>query len=301
MKRRQLIYIMLAIIMGAVGIFLTQIYLTEKEKIIQKQTQEKLARLREMQATVLVATKDLPRGTTIEETMFEAKVIPKEYVQPQAVSTPARIIGMVVIADIVQGEQITLTKLSWPKKQEAASTLSMATPVGKRAITLQVDNLSSFMGMIKPGDYIDVLASLSIPVQGVEGQQTVQNAVIPLFQNVLVLAVGGSISSSESQTDSRYRKQEAPATGGSIVTLALSPQEASLLAFVQEQAKIRFLLRSPADSQLQPVQPVSWDTLFRFLIPQESQSQDQIETSTQMRQVEIYRGLKREVIHVPNK
>ncbi|MCM8782098.1 MAG: Flp pilus assembly protein CpaB, partial [Candidatus Omnitrophica bacterium] len=299
--RRQLIYIISAIIMGVVGIFLTQIYLTEKEKVIQKQTQEKLARLREMQATVLVATKDIHRGNTIDETMFEAKVIPKEYVQPQAVNTPARILGMMVIADIVQGEQITLTKLSWPKKQEAASTLSMATPVGKRAITLQVDNLSSFMGMIKPGDYIDVLASLGIPVQGAGGQQMVQNAVIPLFQNVLVLAVGGSVTSSEPQADSRYRKQEAPATGGSIVTLALSPQEASLLAFVQEQAKIRFLLRSPADSQLQPVQPVSWDTLFRFLIPQESQSQDQIETSTQMREIEIYRGLKREVIHVPNK
>jgi hypothetical protein len=45
------------------------------------------------------------------------------------------------------------------------------------------------------------------------------------------------------------------------------PQEANLLTFAQEaQGKIRLVLRSPADAQIEPAEPASWDTLFQKII-----------------------------------
>jgi hypothetical protein len=78
-----------------------------------------------------------------------------------------------------------------------------------------------------------------------------------------------------------------------VITLALSAQEANLIAFVQEQGKIRLILRSPGDTQVQPVAPASWDTLFRTVMPQ-AFTQPQEDTKPQ-KKVEIYRGLQKEI------
>jgi len=126
--------------------------------------------------------------------------------------------------------------------------------------------------------------------------------VVPLFQNVLVLAVGRDLGAQLS-SDSRYRKEEAPAGGSPLITLALTPQEANLMAFITEQGKVRLVLRSPADSKIEPIQPAGWESLFQYLIPQlpgqaKEQAQEIMPEKEKPREVEIYRGLKRETIAV---
>ena len=78
-----------------------------------------------------------------------------------------------------------------------------------------------------------------------------------------------------------------------MITLALSVHEANLVAFVQEQGRIRLILRSPGDTQVQPVAPASWDTLFRTVMPQ-AFTQPQ-EAPKPQKKVEIYRGLQKEI------
>ncbi|MBU2258803.1 MAG: hypothetical protein KJ926_06775, partial [Candidatus Omnitrophica bacterium] len=140
-----------------------------------------------------------------------------------------------------------------------------------------------------------------------------QIAVMPLFQNVLVLAIGqvtgvpprGGAESSGG--GGRYSAEEDKKSGiGAVplITIALSPQEANLIAFVQEQGKIRLTLRSPADSRIEFTQPASWDTLFKYIMPQQEQiskpgAKELIKEPINIEYVEIYRGANKEKVILP--
>ncbi len=284
-----------SVVLALAAVLLINVYLQQQSKNLQMQARRELARMQERLGSILIASKDIPKGASIEASMLETRSIPKEYIQPQAVSFPERIIGMVTLVPISKGEQITLTKLA-STKQAFASSLAMATPVGKRAISISVDNIASLLGMVKPGDYVDVIGLIPVPVQTQEGKQATQMAVVPLFQNVLVLATGRDLAGAL-PSEERYKKEEgSTSVSSAMITLALFPQEASLIAFVQEQGKLRLVLRSPADSGIEPVQPASWDTLFQYLMPK-GQAQA-VQAAPKGREVEIYRGLKKESITV---
>jgi len=291
--QRQRIILIIGIALALIAVFMINLYLNQQRQIIMENARKKLETMQANQISVLVAKNDIPRGSIIEPKSLEAQVIPNQFMQPQAVTTLERIAGMITIAPISKGEQITLSKLTYTKQ---AGGLAEVIPVGKRAITISVDNIASLVGMIKAGDYVDVIVLLPVPVQTQEGKQVTQVAVMPLFQNVLVLAVGQQIGTLFEEK-ARYKKEEErKSEPSSLITLALSPQEANLIAFVHEQGKIRLILRSPADSKVEPIQPVSWDTLFQYLMPKEAVKPELKKEPESVSYVEIYRGLKREKV-----
>ena len=199
-------------------------------------------------------------------------IVSKQYVQPQAATSLDRVSGMMAAVPISKGEQITLNKfISAKEAASSGSSLAMVTPIGKRAVTISIDSISAVGGMIRPGDYVDVVAMITVPVTTTQGKQTTQVASVPLFQNVLVLAIGQDISTSgqQSAAESRYKKEEKRVESPAI-TLALNPREASLLGFVQDQGKIRLALRSPSDAKIEQMSPTSWDSLFQYLMPPET-------------------------------
>jgi pilus assembly protein CpaB len=300
---KRLPFIVASVVLALIAVFLVNMYLQEQSRNLRLQAKREVTKMQEKLASILVASKDIPKGAAIEADMLETKVVPKEYIQPQAVTYPERITGMMTLVPISKGEQITLSKLA-SSKQAATTSLAMATPIGKRAISISVDNASSLMGMIRPGDYVDVMGLIPVPIQTAEGKQAVQAAVMPLFQNVQVLAVGRDLAT-PSTADRRYSKEAETVSSSPLFTLALLPQEASLIAFVQEQGKIRLVLRSPADSRIEPVQPASWETLFQYLMPQLSQGKEQGSVTPEAqiqaaqekpKEIEIYRGLKKETL-----
>lgn len=293
--QRQKIIIIIGVLLALMAVFMTKAYIDQQRQQVVDEAKKKIASLEKNiskhEVKVLIANKDIPRGAVIAAENLETNVIPDQYLQPQAVSSADRILGMVAVVAISKGEQISLSKLVQPRQ---LGGLAEGTPVGKRAITISVDNISALGGMIKPGDYVDVMALVPVPVQTADGKQVNQMAVMPLFQNVLVLAVGqdtGSISAaSAGKKETERRSENSP-----LITLALGPQEANLIAFVQEQGKLRLTLRSPADSQMQATQPASWETLFRYVMPAQNElakSQDKDVPATEY--VEIYRGLNKE-------
>ncbi|MGD9015511.1 MAG: Flp pilus assembly protein CpaB, partial [Candidatus Omnitrophota bacterium] len=249
---------------------------------------------------VLLAQQEISPQTQITPEDLLIKEIPVKYIQPGAVTSLAEVIGQITSVPIAPGEQILKTKLLPPVK--VGRTLSEITPQGKRAVTILVDTVSSVGGLIKAGNLVDVFASVSPPA-GVEwaGIESKMPHVIPLFQGVEVLAVGGEMTSySDESSEKRGPRTTAPRTGSSgsmPVTLALKPQEAILLAFVQDQGKIKLVLRSSDDIQQELVKPADWDTLFKYLYPSQIVQEHRQEfegppTTT----VEIYRGLRREVM-----
>jgi len=295
--QRQKIIVIIGVVLALMAVFMTKAYIDQQRNQVIVEAKRKIANIEQNisknEVKVLVAKKDIPRGAAIEAENIETIIIPEQYRQPQVVATLDRVSGMVALAPISKGEQISLSKLVQPRE---LGGLAAGTPVGKRAVTISVDNISALAGLVKPGDYVDVIALIPVPVQMPDGKQVNQMAVMPLFQNVLVLAIGQDIGAVSSASAGK-REAERRTESSPLITLALAPQDVNLIAFVQEQGKLRLTLRSPADSQMQATQPASWDTLFRYLMPPKEEiapPQPKTKEIATTEYVEIIRGLNKE-------
>ncbi|OPX29608.1 MAG: Flp pilus assembly protein CpaB [Candidatus Omnitrophica bacterium 4484_171] len=301
---KKVLNLSIGIVLSVAAIVLLNIYISKERNKMSSDLKRAFAEKYKSLGSVIVAKKDIPPGTEITSDMLETKVVPNKYIQPRAATSANRIVGMKTVVPINKGEQISLSKLLSPRIARGQS-LAMATPVGKRAITINVDNIAGLMGMLRPGDYVDVIVLMAVPVRTEGGKQVKQMLTIPLFQNVLVLAVGNKLANigeakSSSWRISAKKTKAARASASEGVTLALLPKEASLLSFVSEQGRIRLLMRSPADARIEPIPPANWETFFEYIHPtlpgQPQQAPQQaIETP---RRIEIYRGLEKGYITI---
>lgn len=275
------------VVLAVLSIVLVKIYLDQERQKYTVEVERIKSQTKESRVPVLVANQDIPQGKPLDPSMVAVVNAPSTQVPPQAVTSMNSIAGMVTVTPLSRGEPLTFDRLA-PIQQAASTSLALSTPVGKRAITIPVDNLSGLSGLIKPGDYVDVLCITKAPADS-EGKKKDQEIVFPLFQNVLVLARGQELVGEAGQ---EKRETSAP-----TITLALSSEEASLIAFVLEQGKVRLLLRSPQDTSIEPVPVANWEALFQYIMPQEYGEKKAPEKEEAPReQVEIYRGLEKEVV-----
>ena len=262
---------------------------------VSRQRQELAAQRKEVMANyqapvdVLVAAHDLAEGTTLESGDLRLASIPEKFVQPYAVRSPQELVGKVTAVAIAKDEQILANKIRRPGEAPSGSTLSSITPNGKRAVTISVDTMTGVGGFVRPGDIVDVLWTISLPDSSQKNGQVV---TLTVFQEVPVLAVGGEMMGRPAR----------PAAGSDeksstdyTVTLALSPQETSFLLFAREQGRIQLSLRSQTEqSKSVAVVPANINTLLEMQLGIKPQGGG--EASRPGRQVEVYRGLKRDLV-----
>ena len=292
--------LIIAVACGILAILLLNVYLKRKEtELLEKARQVKAAKPPEPPpiklARVLVAQKDIPSQTIITQSDLAIREVPVDYVQPSVAIYLEDVVGWISSVPINAGEQILKTMLLPPGK--IGKSLSEITPGGKRAITVSVDNSSNIVDLIKPGDHVDILVFIAPPAETVKttGTQDAKGAnatlrLVPLFQSVEVLAVGGKTVAPSSMSKTT-EKTGGLSTGQGTVTFALSPQEAILLSFVQEHGKIKLSLRSSNDVEAEAIKPADWDSLLRYLYPERAFDAEGKEPV-----VEIYRGLTKEVV-----
>jgi pilus assembly protein CpaB len=294
---KQKLILITGVILGILAIVMIKVYLDQQQQAAQEKAKAAIANMQSNQTAVLLASQDIPQGTVIEAQMLKTSIVPNKFVQPQAVTSLDRISGMVTVAPISQGEQISLSKLINAKQAGIGRDLAGLTPSGKRAISIAVDNMAILAGLVKPGDYVDVLSIIQIPYQSADGRANSQTAAVPLFQNILVLAVGQNTGVSVSMPAGRYAEKAPESSGSSgntLVTLALSPQEANLVAFVQEQGKLRLVMRSPADAKIEPVTLATWDSFIQYIMPPSPEQPEVVKDTTEY--IEVLRGLSKEKI-----
>ena len=281
---------------------LSWVMLSQERVRLANQAKQNLAAFQENTVDIVLAKADIPSGKLISENMLYTQRVDKNSLPAEAATSVARVVDRISTVSIKEKYMIPVDKLVWPTTKE--TTLAAKTPIGKRAMTIAVDNISSLLGMIKPGDYVDVIGVIPLPVE-VEGKQAAEPATVPLFQNVLILSVGTELGAgSEKESVSRRKASEftPKESAAPLITLSLSPEEANILAFVKEQGKIQLILRSPGDAQTRPVQPTSWATVLKYLFPQidlearEKGSGKKEEVKKDTPQVEIVRGFKKEVV-----
>lgn len=279
---RRRLPILFALVMGTLAVVFMQQYLAGQHRLL---AQERARLLQNYQdpIKVLVVSKDLPAGATLEAGLLELADVPEKFVQPYAARTPRDILGLVTAVPLAKGEQVLMNKLRRPDEAPTGSTLAGLTPEGKRAVTIGVDAITGVGGFVRPGDEVDVLWTLKLPGAGEDGQIV----MLTLFQKVTVLAVGGQMAGRPPVDES----QQAPRDY--TVTLALSPQETAFLLFAREQGRIQLSLRpkKQGESQELAVPPTNINTLLEAKLGIKASPPPR-----PARQVEVYKGLKRDVV-----
>ncbi len=205
-------------------------------------------------ATV-VAARDIPLGVTVTAAMVTTQEILVENRGAGALGDVSQAIGQVARASIGKGQQVTSLHFI------DVSNARLECPAGFTCIAVQVDQLSGVGTLIKTGDFVDLVASVSptFPLN-----YFVENATIPTADgakydptSVKVLLQGLQVVATllpPPPTTETGAATPAPASGQTvlngqqeIVILAVTPQQAEVVKFVQLDGTITLTLRSPKD------------------------------------------------------
>jgi pilus assembly protein CpaB len=185
---------------------------------------------------LLVTVRPVTRGQVLTDDMLSSREVPLAYVETRAVKSRERskVIGLPLAASVDAQQTLMWTDLAIHTEHRDLSSLVQP---GKRALTIVAGGSSDRRGnaLIRPGDYVDVISTMSDPTTG-------QQTSVVLLQRVLVLAVGsdtqlldGSGSKSSGQAGAQDR----------ALTLSLNLQEVQLVALAIEQGRLSVAVRPP--------------------------------------------------------
>jgi Flp pilus assembly protein CpaB len=197
---------------------------------------------------VVVANRDLTKGTVIaaDPEKFAIRTIPRDFVHADAV-TPAdlpQVEGKKLVENLAAGKVLLRSFLDDDFPRDFSDTI----PLKRRAMTIQVDEVNAVNGFIRPGNRIDLLVTLSA---GTEGVEIANDSVMPVLENVEVLATGRD-SSREYEEKIRLIQggvmNAVPLTNYTSLTINVTPEEAALVETAQDKGDLLALLRNRKDT-----------------------------------------------------
>ena len=145
------------------------------------------------------------------------------------------------------------------KKEKKFVSLALRTPAGKRAVTLKMDSLGAVGGLVNPGDYVDIISHLNVPGRDPKAKDKKDSVTAMIFQNIQILAINTNIDQ-----PGGYDEQQKDT--GLKVTVAVTPEEASLLAFAEVNGKLELALRAPSEKKPAMISAATWSTLAEYVL-----------------------------------
>ena len=196
-------------------------------------------------APALVASGHIASGARLDKTMVEMNQVPRAFIQPGALKAVGEAEGLMALAPFAPGEQILANKLT-----TTGVALALAVPPGKRAVTISADSATSVAGLLKPGDLVDVLATVA------EGGSL---RTFALIQAAAVLAVGRTFGPQGAVPEGGLLASPS----GDTITLAASPYEAEQVTHLEQVGRIKLVLRAQGDRERIPLPPISGEKGLR--------------------------------------
>src|SRR5271166_4272667 len=145
---------------------------------------------------VVLAAKPLSVGMNVKPTDIKVGKIPTAAFPKGAFSKPEEVIDRPVISNILIDEPVLEGRLA---ARGSGLGLAPIIPVGMRAVTVRVNDVSGIAGFVLPGMRVDVL------VTGHPPKTDLLTVTRTTLQNIMVLSAGTSI-----QADSRGAAIQAP-------------------------------------------------------------------------------------------
>ena len=179
---------------------------------------------------VVVANKDLDVGDVVNKEKVAIRPMPREYLHKDYISPAGfpEIDGAQVAYALKSGDPVLHSHLT----KSSILSFSELLDEDQRAVTIPVDVLDSVSGFLEPGDYIDLMITLS------DGPRS---RTVPLLENVKVIATGEQL---EGDLFEEHTYQH--------ITMGVSALNATRIIHAQTVGDISVLLRgSGSKDQLQ--------------------------------------------------
>lgn len=231
MRLRTLIVLLLAVICGgsaAMGV----VMMKSRMRPIDAET-----------ISVVVATREIPRGQMIVEEMVAIQQRAVDHLPPTALGELEAVVGRTALSPIMKGEPVLNARLA---DRQAGRGLAALIPEGKRAYTIQTSRVASNVaGFVMPGNRVDVLLTL----RGGSDDETGGGSSTTLLQAVEILAVDERlVAPSENHVDPQQLRS---------VTLMVTPDQASLLDLGQNMGTLTLSLRNLEDMAEAKTEPAT--------------------------------------------
>ena len=179
---------------------------------------------------IVVATVEIPMGTTINMTQVKTADWPKSNMPQGSFSATDQVIGRTSTQTFLAGDSITEPKLM--PKEGPIGIMTYKIPEGHRAMTVGVDQVAGVAGFINPGNIVDVVLIASPPGSG----QQIGKIVL---QNVPILAIAQIVE-----------QKEGKPVVVPTVTVDVTPEDAEKLAIASTQGRLQLVLRRLGDKEL---------------------------------------------------
>lgn len=221
--------LLLSAAFGVLGALLLMLYLQRFEEEVSGGGRVALVTVR----------KPIARGALITPEMLSSSAVPRAYVEQRAVrlSDREKIVGVRAAGPLKPQDTLLWSDLSLGNDERELSSLVQP---GRRAVTVRASQAGSDPagnGLVRPGDYVDVIVTLNAHDPGAA-------AAVVLLQRVLVLAVGSRTEPHRFGEDDDGRAIEHE------LTLSLKIEEAQLLSLARERGTLSVALRAPNDSKV---------------------------------------------------
>jgi pilus assembly protein CpaB len=180
---------------------------------------------------IVVAARPLSVGVTVKPADIKLGKVSTVDFPKGAFGKAEEVIDRPVISNILMDEPVLDGRLA---VRGSGLGLAPIIPVGMRAVTVRVNDVSGISGFVLPGMRVDVLVTGRPPTS--DGTITAT-----ALQNMLVLSAGTAI-----QADSRGQAIQA-----STVTLLATPDQAETLTLAGNEGRIQLVLRNGSDQTIE--------------------------------------------------
>jgi len=149
-----------AIGFGIVAALLAMFYLNTREA----QLKEKYEQDKKKELVVVVANADLRKGQEITANLFSQRRMPLNFVHDDVILPHEfdRYIGRALVANLGRGKSLLKSFMD----DDFPRDFSDIIPPGKRAITVEVDDVNSIGGFLRPGNRIDLYVNIPFAESG---------------------------------------------------------------------------------------------------------------------------------------
>lgn len=178
---------------------------------------------------VVVASQDIGSGIKITSEMVTVRDISQDSVLTGAFDKPEAVVDQITTVPIVSGEQVISAKVvgTGTDLSEFGDNPPLALIVGEglRGVSVEVNSIVGAGGLVRPGDYVDVLLTVKVEA-GEDGSNQIAATVL---QNLKVLAVDQSVATTGLGTEDPA-KQKDNKEDATTVTMAATPVQGEVLA-----------------------------------------------------------------------
>jgi pilus assembly protein CpaB len=194
---------------------------------------------------IVVAVGTLPTGTQLQDKDLKLVAWPESSPVPGSFTKFEDVVRRGLVAGVVENEPITESKLA---PLASGAGLPPTIPPGMRAMSVRVDDVVGVAGFVVPGTRVDVVVTM---ISAASQDKPMSRTVLG---NVLVLTSGTRIDQEQG------RKGEAQPT--TVVTLAVTPDDAERVALASNNGRISLALRNPLDVDPTQTSGVKLDALM---------------------------------------